>query len=216
MRKACSASAIESVDEVGDRPRRSSSPRAPRRSGCSRSMRSKKAAAALPTSYSSCCRRRASACCLRSASDAVFDDLDTHTSRQLPDRLHERQPGNFLKELDGVAGRAATEAMIEAALLVDVEAGRLFLVEWAEPDVAAAALLELHALADKRNDPRLLSDTVDGLLPDHSKLGIPQNEREPRRDSPDFCLDSGPFVARARARSRPVPATFRPSRSPRY
>ncbi len=44
----------------------------------------------------------------------VFDDVDACALCQLAYRLDEIQTGRLLHELDGVAGRVAAEAMIEA------------------------------------------------------------------------------------------------------
>ena len=63
---------------------------------------------------------------------------------------------------------AAAEAVIEAALLVDVKARRLLFVKRAKPDVRAPAADELHRFADELDEAGLLPDPIDRLLSDHS------------------------------------------------
>jgi hypothetical protein len=70
--------------------------------------------------------------------------------------------------------------MIETSLLIDVEARRLLFVERAESDVAAPAPLELHRLGEELDDPRLASDTIDGLLSDHRSRHTLKSSEEHR------------------------------------
>ena len=169
MRNACSASAIGPVGDLRPRARvwRARHGRT-WRAACSRSMRSKNAAAASPTSNSSCWRRRASAWRRRSASFAVSTIWMPARSAKPAHGFDELEPLDVLHELEGVAVLAAAEAMIEAALLVDVKARRLFFVERTEPDVASPAANELHGFADQLDEAGLLPDPIDRLLSDHS------------------------------------------------
>ena len=68
-------------------------------------------------------------------------------------------PSISMHEFQNVAAHAAAEAFVELARLVDVERSRLFLMERAQPDVAAggAHALQAHVLANHLDD-------VDGRL----------------------------------------------------
>src|SRR5690606_38760046 len=79
----------------------------------------------------------------------------------------EAQPLGFLDELDGIPRDVAAEAVIEAALFVDVKARSLFLVERAEPDVASAAARKFYRFTDELDDVGPLADAFDRVLTDH-------------------------------------------------
>src|SRR6185312_11990498 len=63
---------------------------------------------------------------------ALARHLEAGLARQILDRFGKRQIGSLHGKADGVAMRAAAEAMIEALILDDVEGRGLFLVERAE------------------------------------------------------------------------------------
>ena len=69
--------------------------------------------------------------------------------RELLHRIHERQPALVGHPADRVAMRAAAEAVIEALVVVDREARRLFVMERAARLPLAPGALELHRLADQ-------------------------------------------------------------------
>src|SRR5438876_9694692 len=79
---------------------------------------------------------------------ARFDDFDPLPLRDGPDGIDERQAVDLAHELDRVAGSRTSEAVIETAFLVHVEARRLLLVERTEARVRASAFRQLHPLAD--------------------------------------------------------------------
>ena len=77
-------------------------------------------------------------------------DFEPGLGRELLHRVHERQAALVGQEADRVAVRAAAEAMVEALLVVDREAGRLLVVERAAGLPLAARADELHRRRDDR------------------------------------------------------------------
>src|ERR1041384_8269331 len=77
---------------------------------------------------------------------AGLDDLDASSLGEFANSLREFEALDALHELDGIARFMAAEAIVEAALRVDMEARRLLLVEGAHADVAATALLQPDGL----------------------------------------------------------------------
>ena len=67
-------------------------------------------------------------------------------------------------ELEHVAARAAAEAVINLSLGVDVERGRLFLMERAKRLVRGTAALELEVCADDLDDVVRASDVFENVL----------------------------------------------------
>jgi len=110
---------------------------------------------------------------------AGLDDLNAGAFAQGTHGLAELQPLDALHELDRVARLMAAEAIVEAALRVDMEARRLLFVEGAHADVAATALLQPDGLPDQLYDPNLPPHAVEGLLSDHEPdiLQIASEER---------------------------------------
>jgi hypothetical protein len=72
--------------------------------------------------------------------------------RQVGHGIAEAHAGMLHQEADGVAMRAAAEAVIELLGRVDAEARRFFAVEGAQPHVVGAAALELDVAADDLDD----------------------------------------------------------------
>jgi hypothetical protein len=105
----------------------------------------------------------------------VLDHVDAGALGERTYGLYEVEPLRLLDELEDVARSMATEAMIEAALGVDVKARRFLFVKRTQTREAAAAPLQLDRLADQLDDLRLASDAVNRLLPDHPARPLPQN-----------------------------------------
>src|SRR6478736_2513137 len=110
---------------------------------------------------------------------ARLDDLNSGALGEFTHGLGELEALDALHELDGIARLVAAEAVIEAALGVDVEAGCLLLVERTHADMTAAALLQPDGLPDQLYDPNLPPHAVEGLLSDHEThiLQIEDEER---------------------------------------
>jgi hypothetical protein len=98
---------------------------------------------------------------------ARFGDFDAGAVGKFPHRVAELEALDALHEFDRVARLVTAEAIVEAALGVDVEARRLLFVKRAHANVASAALLQPDGLADQLYDPNLPPDAVEGLLSDH-------------------------------------------------
>ena len=95
---------------------------------------------------------------------SVFLDDDADTFREVTDRFVKGVAEFALDEGDRVPRLAAAEALEEAAVLVDVEARRLLLMEGAEPRPVSTALLECgDALEDEGGDVGAVADEGDGL-----------------------------------------------------
>ena len=98
---------------------------------------------------------------------ARFGDFDAGAVSQLAHGIAELQPLDALHELDRVARLVTAEAIVKAALRVDVEAGRLLFVKRTHADVTSTALLQPYGLANQLYDPNLPPNAVEGLLSDH-------------------------------------------------
>ncbi len=117
--------------------------------------------------------------------------LDRHPGAgcELLDGVDEGQALELGEEAEAVAARATPEAVVDLLVRDDVEARRLLLVERAQPDVAVAALLELHAPLDEGDEvgPRAnLVDQVPGdarhvRQPPRRSLGPAGHRAQPRR-----------------------------------
>ena len=81
-----------------------------------------------------------------------------------PHRVGKRDLLMKLQELEHVAAHAAAEAMKEALLRVDVKRRRFFGMEWTEPFVGDARLLERHVVLHDLHDVGLQPEVVDELL----------------------------------------------------
>ena len=83
-------------------------------------------------------------------------DFHTGFRRQLLHRVDERQSALFRHPADDIAMRAAAEAVIELFLIIDVEAGRLLVVERAASLPFPPRLGELGRAQDhgRQRDPR--------------------------------------------------------------
>src|SRR5262249_47141697 len=96
------------------------------------------------------------------------------------DRLGEREGLGLHHEAEDVAVLAAAEAVVETALLADVEGRRLLAVEGAEAERAPAAPLERHHVRDDVGDARALADVADRVLaeepPRHGQRPSPAAE----------------------------------------
>lgn len=67
---------------------------------------------------------------------------------------------------DHITSLAAAKALIDPALGVHVERGRLFLVEWAQAEVITTGMTQLHVLAYHVNDVRLDAYFIDDMWRD--------------------------------------------------
>ena len=90
--------------------------------------------------------------------------VEPESSRQLLDRLGERQLVVFHEEAERRAVRAAAEAVIELLDRAHPERRRLLVVERAAGAVFAAGFLELDARADELDDVRACGQVVDEAL----------------------------------------------------
>jgi hypothetical protein len=111
-----------------------------------------------------------------------FRHADACAFGELAHGLRERQIVELLNEADHVAARLAAEAVEEASLRVDVEAGGLFLVKGTQPKVRLAPTFEPNPVTDDRNDRYLVPHGLDCLLGDHAAVGftpIPRQGRGP-------------------------------------
>jgi len=97
----------------------------------------------------------------------VFLHLDAHAVGQHPHRFGKGQPLGLHHEADGVPLLVAAEAVEEPALVVDVEARRLLLVEGTQPGERTPLAGELHRLADDSGDVSVLAYLVYGVRRDH-------------------------------------------------
>src|SRR5262249_2749100 len=79
-------------------------------------------------------------------------DLDSEARGERLDGLGEVQPVDLAHEVDDVASRTATEAVVEALVAVDREGRRALVVERAEALPGPAGLLQAGVLADDLDD----------------------------------------------------------------
>ncbi len=117
----------------------------------------------LSVSLGSCARYQSAAAASRSSSPARFCSLgiaprgfghrQPGLGRQLLHRVHEAQAALVGIQADGVAMRAAAEAVVEALVVVDVEARRLLVVERAAALQLAPGARQLHPPPDDRRSP---------------------------------------------------------------
>src|SRR6266404_5730737 len=93
----------------------------------------------------------------------------------LGERAHRLREGDAVlahQEAEGVAARAAAEAVVDVALRVDRERRGLLGVEGAEPLPVLARALELHHLADDLEDVDAGADLVEVLLGESARHGV--------------------------------------------
>ena len=80
---------------------------------------------------------------------------------KLLDRIHERHPALVGQKADRVAVRTAAEAMVEALVVVDGEARRLLVVEWATCLPFAPGADQLHRRRDDGGEDRSSAKLVE-------------------------------------------------------
>ncbi len=128
----------------------------------------------------------------RAAADAPVDVLIGQfyagPGGEALDGLDEGEPVEFGEECDGVAADAAAEAVVDAAGGRDVEAGRAFVVERAQPfEVAAAGVAERDPFADHLGDVDAFAHQLNVSVPDTARHCSPLFEDDtilpPRADA---------------------------------
>ena len=86
--------------------------------------------------------------------------IHAHAMSQALDGLRKRAIFRLHDKVKNAAMLTATEAVIEAFVFVDGEGGCLLIVEWTEPHMFAALLLQPHAPPHHGNKPRPIPDFI--------------------------------------------------------
>ena len=108
---------------------------------------------------------------LPAAIAVLVRDFQPGLARQLLDRLGKLQLVQIHQKADGIAARAAAEAVVELLVRAYREGGRLFLMEGAAGAVVLAGLLQLDARSHHLDDVGAVEQVVNETLGDQSGHG---------------------------------------------
>jgi hypothetical protein len=111
----------------------------------------------------------------------LFDNFDPSSIGQITNCLRKCDPLHFLHEFYDIAGGFAAEAVIESTLVIHVKTGRLFLVEGTQAYKASPPPLQSDNLLNNSDQRSLATDSLDRLLPEHSRRGLLQFRTSPRQ-----------------------------------
>ena len=106
----------------------------------------------------------------RRAAAGLLGQLDMRPVRELADGLGEREVLRLHDEAERVAAGAAAETVPQLGGGVDLERGRLLVVQRAAAPEVAAALAHRRALADERDDVGRLAHFLDVVIADDGLL----------------------------------------------